>query len=86
MGELFRHSLQAGLEKIVAEIVREQVDVSLFYNSLGFHTEANLKGHFLDERGLKHDILIMSNDLKQLWKIWMEDYQRVHSEVGTGGR
>ena len=86
VGELFRHSLQAGLEKIVAEIVQEQVDVSLFYNSLGFHTEANLKGHFLDEMGLKHDVLIMCNNLKQLWKIWVEDYKRVHSAVGTGGR
>jgi GNAT superfamily N-acetyltransferase len=73
-GELFRNALQAGLEKIMAEIVQDQVDVSLFYTSLGFHTEANLSGQFLDEKGYKHDVLIMSNNLQQLWKIWVEDF------------
>jgi GNAT superfamily N-acetyltransferase len=83
VGELFKHSLQAGLEKIVTEIVKEQREVSLFYNSLGFHTEANLRDHFLDEKGLKHDVLIMSNGLRQLWKIWLEDSQRESGMVGS---
>jgi len=76
-GELFRSALHAGLDKIVADVVEDQVDVSLFYNDLGFHTEAHLQDHFLDERGLKHDILIMSNDLRQLWKLWVEEEQSV---------
>ncbi len=78
-GELFRSALHAGLEKIVAEVVEDQVDVSLFYNYLGFHTEAHLQDHFLDEKGSKHDILIMSNDLRQLWKLWVEERQSVES-------
>jgi ribosomal protein S18 acetylase RimI-like enzyme len=71
-GEVFRNSLQYGLDKIVAEIVKEQVDVTLFYNGLGFRTEASLSGCYLDDNGTMHDILIMSNDLKQLWKYWVE--------------
>jgi len=78
-GELFRNSLQTGIDKIVAEIVKDQVAVNLFYSSLGFHTEASLSGHFLDEKGFKHDVLIMSNNLKQLWKIWVEDSEGVRS-------
>lgn len=78
-GELFRSALHGGLEKVVAEVVEDQVDVSLFYNDLGFHTEAHLQGHFLDDRGLKHDILIMSNDLRQLWKLWVENTQKTLS-------
>lgn len=71
-GELFQNSLKCGLDKMVVEIVKDQVDVSLFYNDLGFRTEASLSGHFLDEDGIKHDVLIMSNGLKQLWKYWVE--------------
>ena len=71
-GEMFKNSLRWGLDKIVTEVVRDQVDVSLFYNSLGFQTEASLSGHFLDDRGVKHDIIIMSNSVKQLWKYWVE--------------
>lgn len=77
-GELYRNSLQYRLEKIDVEIVKDQVEVSLFYNRLGFHTEANLSGHYLDDGGGQHDVLIMSNNLKQLWKIWVE-----HEESST---
>jgi ribosomal protein S18 acetylase RimI-like enzyme len=78
-GELFKNSLVCGLDKMVVEIVKDQVDVSLFYNHLGFRTEASLSGHFLDDNGIKHDVLIMSNSLKQLWKYWVERSERVNS-------
>jgi len=78
-GELLRSALHGGLEKVVAEVVEDQLNVSLFYNDLGFHTEAHLQGHFLDDRGLKHNILIMSNDLRQLWKLWVENTQKALS-------
>jgi ribosomal protein S18 acetylase RimI-like enzyme len=71
-GELFKNSLKCRLDKIVAEIVKDQIDVSLFYNGLGFRTEASLNGHFLDDNGTKHDVIIMSNSVKQLWKYWVE--------------
>jgi GNAT superfamily N-acetyltransferase len=90
-GELFRNSLQLGLDKIVTEIVKDQVEVSLFYNCLGFRTEASLTGHFLDDDGVKHDILIMSNNLKQLWKYWVEESEKMinikhEMQRQTGGR
>ncbi|MBN2720158.1 MAG: GNAT family N-acetyltransferase [Proteobacteria bacterium] len=78
-GELFRSALHGGLEKVIAEVVEDQVEVSLFYNDLGFHTEAHLQGQFLDDRGLKHNVLIMSNDLRQLWKLWVENTQKALS-------
>lgn len=83
-GELFKNSLQYGLDKIIAEIVKDQVDVSLFFNGLGFRTEASLSGHYLDDNGIKHDVLIMSNSPKQLWKYWVERKETVKQEKRVG--
>ena len=72
VGEVFANALTTDLEKIVAEIVLLQEDVRMAFNQLGFRTEAVLKDHHLDTRGVKHDVLIISNDINQLWKIWQD--------------
>ena len=72
LGEIFRNTLGIGLDKVMVEIVKDQIDISLFFNRLGFRTEASLSDHYLDEQGDKHDVIIMSNNLKQLWKLWVE--------------
>ena len=72
VGELFAHALTTDLEKIVAEIVLLQEDVRMAFNQLGFRTEAVLKDHHVDTRGTKHDVLIISNDINQLWKMWLD--------------
>jgi ribosomal protein S18 acetylase RimI-like enzyme len=71
-GELYRNSQRYGLEMIDVEIIKDQVEVCLFYNRLGFLTETCLDSHYVDEKGNKHDVIIMSNSLKQLWKVWVE--------------
>lgn len=70
--EVFRKALASGLEKLVAEMLTDQEDARRVFNRLGFRDEAILKDHILDANGAKHDLLIMSNDLNQLWRRWIE--------------
>ena len=77
VGELYTNAQTTDLEKIVAEIVFIQEDVRLAFNQLGFRTEAVLKEHHLDPRGKKHDVIIISNDISQLWKMWLEQCEAV---------
>ena len=77
MGELFANALTTDLEKIVSEIVLLQEDVRLALNQLGFRTEAVLKDHHIDTRGVKHDVIIISNDISQLWKVWQDQCESV---------
>ena len=77
VGELYANALTTDLEKIVAEIVFLQEDVRLSFNQLGFRTEAVLKDHHRDPRGKKHDVIIISNDISQLWKIWQDQCESV---------
>ena len=70
--EVFRKALASGLEKLVAEMLTEQDDARRVFARLGFRDEAILKDHVLDAKGVKHDLLIMSNDLNLLWTRWME--------------
>ena len=77
IGELYANALGTDLEKIVSEIVFLQEDVRLAFNQLGFCTEAILKEHHLDPNGRKHDVIIISNDINQLWKNWLEQSEAV---------
>jgi len=76
-GELFSNALTTDLEKIVAEVLPQQDDVRMAFNHLGFRTEAVLKDHHLDPKGRKHDVIIISNDINQLWKMWLDQCESV---------
>jgi hypothetical protein len=82
-GEIFINSVQNGFEKIVAEIVVERSDVRQFYIRLGFHTEATLIDHYIDAKGIKHDVIIMSNDPNTLWKRWVEYFEEITGKQRT---
>ena len=77
VGEIYANALSTDLEKIIAETAYLQEDVRLAFNQLGFRTEAVLKEHHLDPRGRKHDVIIISNDISQLWKLWLEQCESV---------
>ena len=77
IGEIYANALATDLEKIVAEIVLLQEDVRMAFNQLGFRTEAVLQDHHVDARGQKHDVIIISNDINQLWKMWLEQCDSV---------
>lgn len=69
---LAKTAMNLGLEKIVAEVVSNQVSAKKALEKLGFHHEATLKDHAKGIHGLKRDMLVMSKDLSQVWDA-MED-------------
>lgn len=66
--ELVRLATSCGVEKIVASVVDNQVSAIRAFEKRGFHREAVLKGHVKDIRGLKRDLVIMSNDVSHIWE------------------
>ncbi len=65
--ELFLHALKSGLEKIVAEMMDTQQEVKKVFEQLGFVQEAVLRGHVRDQRGVRHDLLVLTKDLEEFW-------------------
>ncbi len=70
--EVFQNALAAKLEKLVAEMLDDQQDARRVFSRLGFKEEAVLKDHVMDANDVKHDLLIMTNDVNTLWQQWVE--------------
>lgn len=66
--ELITHAISFGLDIITAQIAAKQISAINAFKKLGFVQEAILKNHVMDIRGEKSDLIIMSNDVSQLWK------------------
>ena len=65
--ELFLHALKSGLEKIVAEMMETQEGARKVFEKLGFKHEATFHGHVRDQRGVRHDLLVLTKDLEDFW-------------------
>jgi RimJ/RimL family protein N-acetyltransferase len=65
---LVRHATSVGLDKLVAEVVDNQVAAKRAFGKLGFYPEAVLKGHVKDIHGTKRDLVILANDVSQIWE------------------
>ncbi len=70
--EVFQNALASKLEKLVAEMLTDQLDARRVFSRLGFREEAVLKDHVMDANDVKHDLLIMTNDVNTLWQNWVE--------------
>ncbi|MEM7828622.1 MAG: GNAT family N-acetyltransferase [Candidatus Aenigmatarchaeota archaeon] len=66
--EVFHTALKEGLQKILAEMMADQVDAIRMFEKLGFQKEAILKDHVIDLKNTSHDLLIMSQHLDILWR------------------
>jgi len=65
---LVRHATGVGLDKLVAQVVDNQVGAKRAFGRLGFYPEAVLKGHVKDIHGTKRDLVILANDVSQIWE------------------
>ncbi|MGC8886364.1 MAG: GNAT family N-acetyltransferase [Verrucomicrobiia bacterium] len=72
MRELVIYAQQKGVEKIVAQMMDTQLGAQKAFERIGFKKEAELKGFVVDLLGKKHNLIIMVNDVSELWKK-MED-------------
>jgi RimJ/RimL family protein N-acetyltransferase len=66
--EMARLAVEAGLEKMVASVVDNQVGAKRAFEKLGFHAEAVLRGHVKDIHGSKRDLVIMASDVSHIWE------------------
>ena len=66
--EIFFLALSLKLEKIIAEMMDTQTAAIEVFKAIGFEKEAILKNHVKDTHGNRHNLLIMSQDVKTLWK------------------
>ena len=57
-----------GLDKLVAQVVDNQVGAKRAFGKLGFYPEAVLKGHVKDFHGAKRDLVILANDVSHIWE------------------
>jgi RimJ/RimL family protein N-acetyltransferase len=64
--EIFYLALQAGLDKMVAEVAADQLPAAKVFEKLGFRREARLAGQIVDLQGRRHDLLVLSTDIPAL--------------------
>ncbi len=72
--EIFYLALQAGLDKMVAEVAADQLAAVKVFEKLGFSCEARLTGHIVDLQGRKRDLLILSTDIPTLMRTMEETF------------
>lgn len=70
--ELIQHAALKGLQKIILQLMKNQKGEIKAMEGLGFVKEAILKNHVLDWEGKPHDLVILSNNVAELWRR-MED-------------
>lgn len=79
--EIFYLALQFGLDKMVAEMVADQVAAIKVFEKLGFQQEARLANHVVDLQGRKHDLVIMTTDIPALMQKMQESFLRAAGSV-----
>lgn len=55
------------IEKIIVQVVENQVNARRLFEKLGFHKEAVLPHHVMDLQGQKRDLLVLANDVSHIW-------------------
>lgn len=66
-GMLVKLATDQGADKIIVEVVENQVAALRTFAKLGFQQEAVLRGHVKDIRGARRDLLILANDVSHIW-------------------
>jgi len=64
---LVKIATDLGIEKIIVRVVENQVAAFHIFQRLGFMKEAVLHRHVSDLAGNKRDLLILANDVSQIW-------------------
>jgi ribosomal protein S18 acetylase RimI-like enzyme len=70
--ELVGHAQKIGLEKVQAQVIESEVGAIVMLERIGFEIGAVLKDYVTDTKGGKQNLVIMINDVMELWRK-MED-------------
>ncbi len=68
MRELLSHAERKGVGKICAEVMDTQKSAQAAFERLGFKKAAELKDFVTDLTGETHNLVVMVNDVSELWK------------------
>ncbi|HPA44244.1 MAG TPA: GNAT family N-acetyltransferase [bacterium] len=66
--EIFSIAMFLRIEKVVAEVVEDQIAAIRILEKMGFEREALLKNHVIDHEHEKRNLVIMSAYLSSLWE------------------
>jgi RimJ/RimL family protein N-acetyltransferase len=66
-GSLVKIATDLGIEKIIVQVVENQLGARRTFEKLGFHKDAVLPHHVMDLSGIKRDLIVMANDVSQIW-------------------
>jgi RimJ/RimL family protein N-acetyltransferase len=64
---LVKIATDLGIEKIIVQVVENQLGARKTFEKLGFHKDAVLPHHVMDLSGIKRDLIVMANDVSQIW-------------------
>ena len=81
MRELVHFADMRGVSKITARMMASQKSAQRAFQKLGFKKAAQIKGFVMDIKGKTHNLVIMVNDVGELWRK-MEDLH-FYSDVRT---
>jgi L-amino acid N-acyltransferase YncA len=66
--DLVKLAIGLGVEKMIVQMVENQLSARRVFERMGFRQEAVLRGHVKDIHGIKRDLVIASNDVSHLWE------------------
>jgi L-amino acid N-acyltransferase YncA len=66
--ELMRIAIDIGLEKMTARMMDNQYGAIRAFQKIGFRTEAIMHGMVKDVSGRPRNLVIMANDISQIWQ------------------
>lgn len=66
--ELIQQAVIKGLEKIMLQFMANQENTIKAMERIGFIREAVLKNHVVDWEGTPHDLVVLSNNVAELWR------------------
>jgi len=75
-----RIATDLGIEKIIVQVVDNQLVARRTFEKLGFKKDAVLPHHVMDIAGKKRDLIILANDVSQIWAAMEaanQDYARL---------
>jgi len=68
MRELHSLAIHKGIDKIVVKMMKPQIGAMNICKKLGFHQESVIKNYVWDQAGEPQDLVIMTCDVKDMWK------------------
>jgi RimJ/RimL family protein N-acetyltransferase len=75
--ELVELAKSAGIERLYAEIIAEQRRVIRMLEKEGFIAEITLPSYAKDLRGRLHDVIVMSNNLEDIWEHLAQEFNEL---------